>query len=325
MPPHRELGSARPVSPTITYAGIGDEAGASLGSQLDALARLGWSSVELRTVEGLPLARLDDRTFTRLAHTLAARGMAVACVASQIGNWSRPIDGDFAQDLEELAILARRCAVLGTPYLRIMSYPNAGLQARDWQRRVVNRIRELVGRAEGAGLVLLHENCTGWSGRKAERMLQLLDAVASPALRLLFDTGNGVAHGYDGRELLSAIVDHVAHVHVKDARRSTREVLYTLPGAGRAGVGECLRTLLTSGYTGVWSIEPHLALRPHESRQHPASGLDGLERGDDVGGRRREGFVACGLALERLVCEQVLPAFPCWRPASGGRIERRGP
>jgi len=90
-----------PQRPVITYSGIGDEAGASLGDQLDALAELGWNSIELRTVDGQSLARLDDRAFIRVADALRRRGMAVACVASQIGGWSRPITGDFSHDLDE--------------------------------------------------------------------------------------------------------------------------------------------------------------------------------------------------------------------------------
>ncbi|MGH3922035.1 MAG: sugar phosphate isomerase/epimerase family protein, partial [Pseudonocardiaceae bacterium] len=201
----------------ISYAGIGDEAGDSLRTQMEALARLGWSRIELRTVDGIAVADLDNRAFTRLAGALAARELTVASVASRIGNWSRPITGAFDQDLDELAILTHRCAALGTQYIRVMSYLNAGLDEREWGRRAVDRLRELASRAEQAGLVLLHENCTGWAATDAERMLDLLDAVGSPALRLLFDTGNGIAYGYAAYDMLAHIRAHVAHVHVKDA------------------------------------------------------------------------------------------------------------
>ncbi|MGH3963572.1 MAG: sugar phosphate isomerase/epimerase family protein [Pseudonocardiaceae bacterium] len=299
---------------TISYAGIGDEAGASLRTQMDALAQLGWSRIELRTVDGTAVADLDNRAFTRLAGALAAQGLTVTGVASRIGNWSRPITGAFARDLDELAILTHRCAALGTRYVRVMSYLNAGLGEREWRRRAVDRMRELAGRAERAGLVLLHENCTGWAAASAERMLDLLDAVGSPALRLLFDTGNGIAYGYQGYDMLAQIRTHVAHVHVKDAEGSAANPVYTLPGAGQARVADCLRLLLRSGYTGVLSIEPHLTLRPHEPG--PADGSD--KAGDEAGQARHDGFVASGRALEQLVRAQVLPAFPAWTAVRGG-------
>lgn len=299
------------AGPAIVYAGIGDEAGASLRTQLDALAQLGWHSIELRTVDGIAVADLSNQAFARLTDALTGQGLTVAGVASRIGNWSRPITGEFEQDLDELATLTHRCAMLGTRYIRVMSYLNAGLDEHEWGRRAVDRMRELVSRAERAGLVLLHENCTGWAGRHPERMLTLLNAVDSPALRLLFDTGNGMAYGYQAYDMLAEILRHVAHVHVKDAEGSAINPVYTLPGAGQARVADCLRLLLRSGYTGVWSIEPHLSLRPHESG--PAHSA-----GQEAGQGHQDGFLASGRALEQLVRDQVLPAVPGWTAVPGG-------
>lgn len=74
------------AAPAIAYARIGDEAGVSLRTQLNALAGLSWSSIELRTVDGTAVADLDNRAFTQLADILAAQGLTVAGVASRIGN-----------------------------------------------------------------------------------------------------------------------------------------------------------------------------------------------------------------------------------------------
>lgn len=286
---------------TITYAGIGDEAGPSLAVQLAALARLDWRAIELRSVDGIALADLADRRFAEVADAVAVAGLDVVCVDSRIGNWARPITTPFAVDLAELDVLATRCAVLGTRYVRIMSYPDDGLSEPDWRRQVVDRVRALAGRAEQAGLVLLHENCAGWAGERADRMLHLLAAVDSPALRLLFDTGNGIAHGYRAADLLADLVAHVAHVHVKDAIGDPSDTVYTTPGAGLAEVARCLRLLLAHGYHGSWSIEPHLAFVPHEG-DRPAR--DAADR-----------FVDAGLALSRLVTDEVLPHAPGWSSA----------
>ncbi|WIX92310.1 sugar phosphate isomerase/epimerase family protein [Amycolatopsis sp. DG1A-15b] len=244
-------------------AGITDEAAPDLAGQLAVLAELGWSAVELRTVDGLAVADLDERHFARVASTLAGHGVRVVCVASRIGGWARPITAPFADDLAELAVLARRCAVLGTRYVRIMSYPNDGLDEYRWRARVLDRVVALARAAEAAGVVLLHENCSGWAASDAGRMLQLLAAVNCSSLRLLFDTGNPVAHGYDGYEVLRRVAPHVAHVHVKDARGTT----FVDPGTGEARVRDCVRLLRSAGYAGAWSLEPHVALQPHRSDQ----------------------------------------------------------
>lgn len=292
----------------IAFAGIGDEAGPGIAAQLAATARLGWPAIELRTVDGVAVSDLDRHAFAAVVAAVHGAGLRVVCLDSRIGNWARPITGDFADDLSELDSLAPRCAALGTRYVRIMSYPNDGLPERRWRQRVLDRIRRLVERAEVAGIVLLHENCAGWAGDRAERMLALLAVVDSPALRLLFDTGNGVAHGYQAHGMLAEIVPHVAHVHVKDVAGERSAPRYTLPGHGTAMVADCLRLLTGHGYTGSWSIEPHLTVRPHEGGA--TGGLAGCA----------ERFVAAGAALERLVDTEVLPHADGWVRLAAGRI-----
>lgn len=266
----------------FALAGIGDEAGPGLAEQVAAVTGLGWDAIELRTVGGVHVADLDDRAFDEVVSTLAARGLRVVCVDSRIGDWSTTITGDFGRDLDELRALAGRCPALGTRHVRIMSYPNAGLVEAEWERRVLRRVRELAQRAEQLGLVLLHENCAGWAGGDAGRALALLEEAGTPALRLLFDTGNGVAHGYSGVDLLAEVVGHVAHVHVKDGKRGPDGPEWTLPGDGEAEVARCLAILAGHGYSGALSLEPHLGLRPHEA---------------DGGAGEPGGFTAAGRAL----------------------------
>ncbi|MER7763408.1 sugar phosphate isomerase/epimerase family protein [Streptomyces sp. NPDC097619] len=287
------------AAPGILYAGIGDEAGRTLEQQLRAVSGLGWQLIELRSVGGTAIADLDDASFDAVLQGLDRAGLGTACVDSRIADWSRPISQGLEQDLAELDRLSRRCAALGTRYVRVMSYPNDGWDEESWGAEVIRRMRLLAARANASGLVLLHENCAGWAGRSADRMVRLLTEVDSPALRLLFDTGNGAAYHYEAYEVLEQLMrrcpEAVAHVHVKDAVGSGDAAAYTLPGQGESQVARCLRLLLEHGFTGAWSIEPHLALRPHESRTE--LGEDGPEL-----------FVEYGRHLERLVAEEVVAA-----------------
>jgi sugar phosphate isomerase/epimerase len=242
------------------------------------VARLGWDLIELRNVDGYALADLPVAAFDQLVGRLAAAGVGTACVDSRIANWARPVTGPLELDLAELDVLAERCAALGTRYVRVMSYPNGGLPEETWGREAIRRLRLLTARAERAGLVLLHENCSGWAGRDAARMLRLLAEVDSPALGLVFDTGNGVEYGYDAYELLvelvAAVPDRIRHVQVKDAAGTADRPDYCQPGLGRCRVADCLRLLLDSGYRGVVSAEPHLLVRPHDHVRLAGDGVD---------------------------------------------------
>ncbi|MFD7811853.1 sugar phosphate isomerase/epimerase family protein [Streptomyces sp. NPDC059785] len=270
-----EPSGPRPAAfPVQRLAGIGDEAATGLTGQLAALGRLGWPGLELRTVDGVPMSDLGQDRVREIAGRLRAAGVRTVALASRIGNWARPITASFAADLAELDTLTDQCARLDCRYIRVMSYPNDGLPEADWGHRAVDRVARLTARAERAGLTLLHENCAGWAGADPGRMLRLVRETGSPALRLLFDTGNGLAHGYDARGLLRRIAPYVAHVHVKDGIAEAGEVTYTLPGDGRARVADCLRLLLDSGYAGAFSLEPHLAVRPHEGLRATGGAAD---------------------------------------------------
>lgn len=247
----------------------------------------------------MAVADLDADAFRAVAVRIRDAGLDVVCLASRIGNWARPVTAPFGTDLAELDALARQCEALDCRYVRIMSYPNDHLTEPEWAARAIDRVGRLADRAARAGLTLLHENCAGWAGDRADRMLRLVREVDSPALRLLFDTGNGVPYGYDAFGTLEKVLPHVAHVHVKDAVRTPDgTVAYTLPGDGRARVADCLRLLLETGYTGTLSLEPHLAVRPHE-------GLSATDDSADL-------FVAAGRRLERVLARLA----PYARPAA---------
>lgn len=275
---------------TNLLAGIGDEAAVSLPDQIDAITRLNWPGIELRTVDGVALADLDSARFLRLRTAIEAAGLRVVCLASRIGNWSRPITAPPEEDLRELDVLAQRCAALSTRFIRIMSYIDDGLAEPEWQARVLDRIALLSDRAAVHGVVLLHENCSGWAGSDPERMLRLVDA-GGPCLRLLFDTGNGIDHGYDAYAVLEQTLPYVEHVHIKDAVGTPGHAQYVLPGCGDARVRDCLRLLFDHGYPGALSLEPHLATRPHE----------GIAAADS------HPFLMAGHRLKRLLYELATP------------------
>ncbi|MDQ0994387.1 sugar phosphate isomerase/epimerase [Streptomyces sp. V3I7] len=275
--------------PEDRCAGIGDEAAESITDQIAAIRALGWQRIELRDIGGKALADLGDAQVTDVADELRDTGLSVVCLASRIGNWGRPVTAPFEHDLAELETLLDRCAVLNCRRVRVMSYPNDGLPPDEWAARVLDRLTRLARRAERAGVILVHENCAGWAGEDPARMLRLVEQVASPALRLLFDMGNGVPYGYDAYAVLERILPHVEHVHVKDARRTPDGVRYVLPGEGEARVTDCLELLVRSGYPGTFSLEPHLAVRPHT----------GLYAYEDAADR----FVSAGRRLHELVAE----------------------
>lgn len=251
------------------YSGISDEAGPGIDQQIEAHRDLGWNHLELRLVDGTNITAVSGPKIDEICDTLAAAKMNVSCFASAIANWARPITCDAAVDIEDLKRAIPRMHRLGTPFIRVMSYPNDKdhpVPERQWRREAIRRMKELARIAEDGGVTLVHENCSGWGGLSAENSSILLGEVDSPALKLVFDTGNPVTYHQDAWEYYQAVRSDIVYVHIKDARIEDGREVYTYCGEGDGRVPEIVGDLLKSGYQGGLSIEPHLAAVIHTGK-----------------------------------------------------------
>lgn len=259
--------SELPRATKIVVTGIADEAGEDIETQVKAHRELGWHSIELRMINGKMLTvDLPEADFERAVACIQGAGLKVEGVASAIGNWSRPIQGDFNLDVRELELACVRMRKLGTKFMRTMSWTKGNATDREWRDESIRRYRLLAPVAEQAGVVMLHENCAGWGGQSAAHTCEFINAIGSPAVQVLFDIGNTISHGYQPWEFYQGVKDRIAYVHVKDCRRNPaggRSADYAFVGEGHAMVPEILTDLIGSGYHGTISIEPHIAAVIH--------------------------------------------------------------
>ncbi len=248
------------------FTGIADESGKSIDTQIKAHKQLGWNDIEIRNVDGVNLTDVTEDIFDKIYGKVTDAGMTVTSFASQLCNWSRPITTDFQVDVDELARAIPRMQKFKSPYIRIMSYPNAKenpWSEEEWKKEVIRRISELAKMAEDGGIVLAHENCNGWAGESPENTLELLEEVDSPALKLIFDTGNTVHHNQDTMDFYPKVKEHVVHIHIKDAKHTEDGMAHTFPGEGEGKVKEVMDDLKASNFEGGVSIEPHVQAIVH--------------------------------------------------------------
>jgi len=243
------------------FSGIADEAAPDLERQLEAHKELGWKHIEIRNINGTNLTDLDDAAFDEVASRIEASGLQVSCFASQLANWSRPVDGDFHLDLDEMERAVARMERLGTPFIRCMSYPNAkpAWADREWRREAVRRLRGLARMAGASGVTLVHENCSGWGGQGPDQTNKLMEEVDSEYFKLVWDTGNPQQEKQDAWDYFRQVQEHVVYVHIKDYvfDESGKEKA-VFPGEGEGAVRKTVRTLFDRGYDGGFSIEPHI-------------------------------------------------------------------
>ena len=279
------------------FTGISDEAGQPIDVQIRAHRELGWTHMELRCIDGVNFTQVPDDIFDNICEKLADAGMKVSCFSSAIANWARPITTDAQVDVEDLARAIPRMHALGTPFIRVMSYPNDKdhpVPEDVWRDEAVRRMRILAKMAEDGGITLVHENCSGWGGLSAENSNILLAEVNSPALKVVFDTGNPVTYGQDAWDYYQKVYDSIAYIHIKDARKIDGVDHYSYCGEGDGCVRQIVGDLLARGYDGGFSIEPHLAAVIHTGQT--ADNTD----------RLYQSYIEYGRRLVQLV-EQVKP------------------
>ena len=241
------------------YSGIADEAGKDLATQIRAHKELGWSHIEMRTVDGVQFTDLTDDQFDDAVRQLDQAGLKISCYASAIANWATKITDPLQRDIEILERAIPRMKRTGTSFIRVMGWPNDGLPDEQWRDLALDRMKQLVTIAEQANIQLVLENCEGWPSQSVENTRWFFEQIPSPAFRAVYDTGNPEQHGHTNTwQWYEVSKSRISYVHVK---------VYTGGPDGRfvypdqpspCKVTETLRDLFQSGYDGGISIEPHM-------------------------------------------------------------------
>ncbi len=299
----------------MIFTGIGDEAGNSLETQIRATKELGWKHIEFRNVEvpGFANGSIHDiapDAFDTLCDILEREGISAAGFGSTIGNWASKIEDPFEVSLERVERAIPRMQRLGAKIVRVMSYAiskNAdGSDAPDQQAAErFRRLREIKARFDAAGITMVHENCMNYGGMSIRHAQETLEAV--PGMRWVFDTGNPVfnedrdnpGQRQDAWAFYRAVKPHISHIHIKDGvwNASKNDCDYKYPGEGHGDVRRILADVLTSGYQGFVSIEPHVAVVYHGGTDD--SDLDPADKARE----QFESYVRYGRQLENLVNE----------------------
>jgi sugar phosphate isomerase/epimerase len=241
---------------------------------------------------------IPDQAFDRVAGQLDDAGIQVYCFGSAIANWARKITDPFASTMDEARRCIPRMQRLRTKFVRIMSF-KPGDTEDEIPAEVFRRVGEITRLFLDAGLQPVHENCMNYGGMSWRHGVSLLEKC--PGLKWVFDTGNPVCNPdrskpkpwprQDAWEFWEHMRDHVAHIHVKDARfmAAKNDCDYTYPGEGDGCVRKILHDALRRGYDAGISIEPHVA-----SVFHDASSVAGAEAAF-------ESFVKYGRQLEAML------------------------
>jgi len=252
-----------------TLSAFADEIDDDLDVQCRTLQRLGIGCLELRSAWGVNVADFDAAMRKDTRAVLDKYGIKVSSIGSPIGKIG--VTEPFEPHLERFGNVLTVAAELDAPYVRVFSFfVPEGDDPDRYRTAVLARMSALAELSATHRQVLLHENEKHIYGDVPRRCVDLVESVASPWLRLTWDSANFVQCGVRPfTDAYASLRPYVEYVQVKDAVTATGEVVPA--GHGDGELVETLRALRDDGFDGYFSLEPHL----HSA--HAQGGFSGPE------------------------------------------------
>ena len=248
-----------------------------------ALTVMNEYDLEYAELQFIGAKEVGDLNFTERSHVstlLADHGIRVSCISRHIfaGLSLEALETDETPWLEQLAAL-RRCIAfaqsLDCPLVRVMSFRKEMILfgdngAEEWVvaneawGRLVKRMEQALRIAEQEGITLVVETGnnamihSAWLGRK------LIEGLASPHLRLLWDPANSLYGNEpawpDGYAALSGATGSLlGHLHIKDVQASIPRARVDCRELGTGDMApylpEIAAALKRDGYAGIISLE----------------------------------------------------------------------
>lgn len=223
---------------------------------LRTLREIGYDGVELCVMEGWPTdsAKLTPPVRRELRKILTDTQLVVPAIQESL-----PLTGTpekRAYNLARVKLAAEIAHDLASPPPVLDTI--VGLKDSEWDAVKAKMAQELHGwlrATEDSGLVIAVKPHAGQALDNVERTRWLLQEVASPRLRIVYDYSHFHVEGFGLEESLGALLPQTAFIAVKDAKGTPQKHDYLLPGDGDTDYVEYFRTLHKMGYAGCVGVE----------------------------------------------------------------------
>ena len=240
---------------TYKITGFADEIANELTTQVTELKKLDMHYVEMRGVDGDNLIFHSDEKVKEIKTYLDDNGIRLSALGSPLGKIG--ITDDFAPHLESFKRAVEIAHKMDCKRIRMFSfYLPQGAKPSDFEGAVFERLGKFADYASANDVLLLHENEKGIYGEKAAECKKLMDAFYGEHFKAIFDFANFVQAKEPVWEAYQLLKDYIDYLHIKDAKWENGSVVPA--GYGDGHVGEIITDLLTSGFDGFLSLEPHL-------------------------------------------------------------------
>ncbi|GAC1363465.1 MAG: TIM barrel protein [Ktedonobacteraceae bacterium] len=242
---------------------------------VDHAVRLGYNGLEWRLLDGEIIDPVRDAEKLKQAIALANSRGVETCAFDTSCKFNFSSASERTQNVESLRqwiAFVRELDALGIPAARILRVfggasstgsASSGQNPTEETQWVADALRQVAPQAEEAHATIALETHDDFSS--SHRVAQVIKLVDSPAVAALWDSHHPYRVGESVQEVMDQLGEHIAHVHVKDARRVVSDPTkwqLVLMGEGEVPVHEQLQILHKHRYKGYVSVE-------WEKRWHP--------------------------------------------------------
>ncbi len=236
-----------------------DEVTEDFRGQVEFLVKEKVGYIEPRFIDKKNIMDLSQGQRREARKLIRDHGLKVSAIGSPIGKVK--LDQPFEPHLDKFKHAVELAVFFETPFIRMFSYyAPEGKNIDEYRDQVLDRMAAKVEALGGTDVVMVHENEAHIYGHTAENCVDLVEAIASPKLRLAYDPANFVW----GEKITNNVEvcwpvmkPYIVHVHIKDWKLGSKDI-GSVPGEGDGQIKELLAELAAMSYDGCLTMEPHL-------------------------------------------------------------------
>lgn len=239
-----------------------DEVSQDLDIVIGLCHEYGLQAVELRSVDNELLYKLPDRRIREIGEQIRNAGLSICGLSSPV--FKCELD-DPAELAEHVSILKRYLDIAGqlnVPYIRGFSFW-AKHSFESAMPGIVKQIQSIIPLLQSSRVTFALEFDPAVYATNAKKTAKLIDAIASPWVRGLYDPGNAIWDP-DGEMPFPYGYQHlkgrICHIHLKDAIQTVDGIKGVAIGTGAVDYRGLFKQLQQDRYDGYMVVETHYRL-----------------------------------------------------------------
>ena len=232
------------------------------------VAALGFDGLELTVRPGYSTAldTLDNAERKRIKGLLQDHHLALPAIAAHASFMATDKEA-HANNVKQLKGAIELALDLAQgDHLPVINTTPGGTpdQWSAFKQFLAERIREVVAFAASHGVILALEPHVGQIIDTPSKMVELLEFIDSPYLKVNFDISHFDVLGLTIEESVTALASHAAHTHVKDQQGRYPDHEFLIPGEGDFDYVAYLEAMKRHGYQGFITAEVSVMVQRRE-------------------------------------------------------------